>query len=39
VLGVTRSPKLLLVLTTWLSGVLSALVVNDTLSPGARGCP
>jgi Na+/H+ antiporter NhaD/arsenite permease-like protein len=31
VLGVTRSPRLLLVLTTWLSGVLSALVVNDTV--------
>jgi Na+/H+ antiporter NhaD/arsenite permease-like protein len=31
VLGVTRSPRLLLVLTTCLSGVLSALVVNDTV--------
>jgi Na+/H+ antiporter NhaD/arsenite permease-like protein len=31
VLGVTRSPRVLLVLTTWLSGVLSALVVNDTV--------
>lgn len=31
VLGATRSPRLLLVLTTWLSGVLSALVVNDTV--------
>jgi Na+/H+ antiporter NhaD/arsenite permease-like protein len=31
VLGATRSPLLLLVLTTWLSGVLSALFVNDTV--------
>ena len=31
VLGITRSPRLLLVLTIWLSGVLSALVVNDTV--------
>ena len=31
VLGITRSPRLMLVLTTWLSGVLSALVVNDTV--------
>jgi Na+/H+ antiporter NhaD/arsenite permease-like protein len=31
VLGVTRSPRVLLVLTTCLAGVLSALVVNDTV--------
>ncbi len=31
VLGLTRSPAALLVLTTWLSGVLSALFVNDTV--------
>jgi len=31
VLGATRSPAVLLVLTTWLSGVLSALFVNDTV--------
>jgi Na+/H+ antiporter NhaD/arsenite permease-like protein len=49
VLGATRSPAALLVLTTWLSGVLSALFVNDTvcvlLTPlvlhlaAAAGCP
>lgn len=31
VLGWTRSPRVLLVLTVWLSGVLSALFVNDTV--------